>query len=34
LLDAIIDRTKLSEFYVGSSLIAVGKKKKNIKWLE
>jgi len=34
LLDAVIDRTKLSEHYVGSAIITSGKKKKTIKWLE
>ncbi len=34
LLDAIIDRSKLSAYYVGSGIIASGKTKKIIKWLE
>jgi hypothetical protein len=34
LLDAVIDRTKLSTYYIGSGLIASGKKKNIIKWLE
>jgi len=34
LLDAVIDRAKLSEHYVGSAIITSGKKKKTIKWLE
>jgi hypothetical protein len=34
LLDAIIDPTKLSLHYAGSGLIAAGKRKKIIKWLE
>jgi hypothetical protein len=34
LLDAIIDYSKLSVHYVGSGLLASGKRKKIIKWLE
>ena len=34
LLDAVIDYTKLSSYYAGSGLIASGKIKKIIKWLE
>jgi cytoskeletal protein CcmA (bactofilin family) len=33
LLDAVIDRSKLSSYYVGSALIAAGKRKKVIKWM-
>ncbi len=34
LMDATIDLTKLSTYYAGSGLIASGKKKKIIKWLD
>ncbi len=34
LMDAIIDRSKLSRNYAGSGLLASGNKKKIIKWLE
>lgn len=34
LLDAEIDLTKLSKYYAGSGMIASGKKKKIVKWME